>query len=307
MIEPTVPNDSTDSTLDKLLLKKDTVSSLDAPLLVSDMIVPIYPNEVQNKEEAPKTLFGPRMLGLDKLASVKSVLVRQKYGLLPNLTGCVRRNKYSVYGLSDSDIIEKQSKIFKCKEKANICAKQFCGPQCRGFKMDMNHRDYLDKDFDKETFLYFSRPFKCTMCCFGRPEVEVEWNEGGRRIILGRIKDPQSFCHIKMEVYDAVGAVRYMIQGSGLQCGVICEAECCTHVKLIIKNSSDIEVGSLSRINSFSKGFCVTATDFKITFPLVSTPEDRALLTAATIMLDYMYFEKRFEGLCPTNCLCVCL
>jgi len=31
-------------------------------------------------------------------------------------------------------------------------------------------------------------------------------------------------------------------------------------------------------------------------FPKGATPEDKALIVAATIMLDYMYFEERPQG-----------
>ena len=308
MIEPQVPSQPTDVFPDDLSQSSNTLANLETPLLVSDMIVPIHPVETQEQNKAPNGLFQARMSGLDKLMSVKSALVKQKFNLLPTLTGCQGQNDYSIYGLSEDGKTNQYSKMFKCKEKANICAKQFCGPQCRGFKMDVNHRDYFDKDFDNESFLYFSRSFQCTTCCFGRPEVEVEWNEGGRRVILGKIKDPQSFCHLKMEVYDAVGSMRYLIQGSGCQFGVICEAECCSKVKLSIRNSSDMEVGTLSRINGISsEGCCKSVTNFAINFPVLANAEDRALLTVATLLIDYMYFEKRFAGICPINCLGVCL
>jgi len=309
MIEPNVPPSTSQSMNGQTnpIQDSDFAEQAKEPLIGKESILDV-PNELvfQQDYEQPAYMWEARTSGYDKLSSVKGAYVKQKFSFCKSLVGCIPESKYYVYGLPDDGIAKRGSKMFKCEEKSNGCMRQFCLPQCRSYKMEMKNKDYIDKDFDEEPFLTFNRPFKCTFLCFGRPEVEIEWNEAGRRNILGRIKNPSTCCHLVMEVLDAIGNPRYQIRGSCCQAGIMCNAACCHTARFDIIDMDQNVVGSISQIDGTTrKDHCKSLTNFKIIYPELAKGEDRALLTAATILTDYQYFEKRFAGLCPINCACI--
>lgn len=162
--------------------------------------------------------------------------------------------------------------------------------------MTVNHKDYGDQTFDAQPFLVFDRPFKCTILCCNRPEISVNLVENGSNVYLGKVKNPFAFCDLIGEIYDAANNKKYTIEGSCCQCGVLCEGPCCQKASLAIKKEGQV-CGSLDRVQGSVVQNCFTTVcNFAVTFPPDSSPEDRALFLAATIMIDFAYFEKKQQG-----------
>jgi len=66
--------------------------------------------------------FTPNMTGLQKLAMLPSIFVKQKFEMLEMLTGCETENRYKVYA-TDQGLDKVGRPIFKCKEKSGFFAR----------------------------------------------------------------------------------------------------------------------------------------------------------------------------------------
>jgi len=283
------------------------------PILVNPMMGPnmgqgmmTQPNMGGGMNQAllqpmPQFFFQPKMTGFQKLTTVPGIFLKQKFRPFQALTGCELQNRYHIYALDENGKERKGTKMFKCKETSECCQRQFCSPHCRAFSMNVNNKDYADQTFDGSSFLHFERGFKCTCLCLERPEMAVRLTENGNDIYLGKVKNPFKWFDLICEIYDSNDNVKYTIDGSCCQCGVICEGPLCQAATLNIKKDGNI-VGTLSRVmGSIAKNCFSTNANFAITFPLDATAEDRCLFIAATIMIDFSYFEKKNKGAMGTG------
>jgi hypothetical protein len=240
----------------------------------------------------------PRMGGLDKLMAINGVFIKQKFMALQAVTGCEQQHRHFVYALGSDGKHKKGGKIFKCSERSNCLMRQCCSPHCRSFNMDVNNKDYYDPGFDGTPFLKFERPFKCTLLCCNRPELKVRLTEGGQDVVLGKVVNPFQCCDLKMDVYDATDALKYYVVGSCCQCGILCEGPCFQGASFDIKTPGGDIVGTLKRVRaSFLENVVETVANFSVTFPQNANGPDRALLIGATIMMDYIYFDKKSKGI----------
>jgi len=241
--------------------------------------------------------FQPKMLGLDKLTSIHGVYIKQKFMKLQAITGCTQQHRHFVYALGNDGKHKKGSKMFKCKEDSGCCMRQCCSPGCRSWNMDVSHKDYYDQAFDSAPFLRFERPFKCTFLCCNRPELIVSLVENGQSVKLGKVVNPLQCCDLKVEIFDASDALKYTIAGTCCQCGVICQGPCCQEVDLAILDASGQNVATMKRVKaSVLQNMVESVANFTVHFPKDSTGPDRALLIAATLMIDYIYFDKKSKG-----------
>jgi hypothetical protein len=248
------------------------------------------------QQNIPQMLFQPKMTGFQKLATVPGIFFKQKFRPCQALTGCELQNRYFVYALDQDGKSKKGTKMFKCKETSECCQRQFCSPHCRTFSMNVNNKDYLDQGNDGTPFLQFERPFKCSFLCLERPEMAIRLKENGNDIYIGKVKNPFKCCDLIGEIYNANDELKYTIEGSCCQCGIICEGPLCQAASLNIMSGGQV-VGSLNRVmGSIAKNCFNTNASFAVTFPINATAEDRALFIGATIMIDYAYFEKKNKG-----------
>ena len=95
----------------------------------------------------PATYVGPP--GLEYLAMVDQLIIKQKVELVEAFIGFESANKY---------------KVFYAKEDSNCSIRQFCGP-LRPFEMNI-------LDTQMQEALHLVRPFRC---CF-LEELEVTYN-----------------------------------------------------------------------------------------------------------------------------------
>jgi len=90
--------------------------------------------------------------------------------------------------------------------------------------------------------------------------------------------------------------MRYRIEGACCQLGVWCRFPCdaCQKVDFIIHDSIGNQVGFLQkRTAGCCKSMMASTAHFSLEFPKDASKEDKALLLAAVIMLDFTYFEEK--------------
>ncbi len=243
----------------------------------------------QNNNNKP----GPKK-GYERLAERGGVYIKQRFDWEEAISGCETENVYYVYPLSkDGD--KKGNVLFKCKEKSSCCARMCLSGECRPFQVSINTMDKNFEELDNEPFLRIDRTCKCTCYCFNRPEINVYYVEKGTEEKIGKITDPFNCCDLVLEVFDRAGQLRYKVDGSCCQLGIWCKFPCepCQQIDFSIKApSGDV----LSEIKKTSPG-CLKAAisdadNFALNFPAEATKEDKALLLAAVIFLDFRHFEE---------------
>jgi hypothetical protein len=157
--------------------------------------------------------------------------------------------------------------------------------------------EFSADDYSK-TFAVFERPFKCTCCCLGRPEMRGSIANG---VPLGRLYEPCTCCDPQFEIYNSKDEQKYMVTADCCQCGYCCRGTTCGKCSETVfaihnaqKSSPTVENkdGVIKRVFSGAIQELVSDADnFEIVFPVDATPEDKLMLIGTTLMIDYRFFE----------------
>ena len=218
-------------------------------------------------------MMQPQMVdlgGFKKLLASKGVFIKQKLEILEVVTWCQTENSYNICELGEDG--EKKGEAFlKAKEKSDACARIFLPSSCRPFKMKINHKG---DNKDHNNFLDIDREYTWTCFCLNRPDMTVTNSENG-----------QSETH--------------QIRGYCCQLGICCPLPCqkCQIVNFDIKSANGQKVAQLTKKpTSCVKAAVSEVSYFAVEFPQNTTKEERALLMASAIMLDFQYFEENDDN-----------
>lgn len=231
--------------------------------------------------------------GYEKLM-VPGIFVKQKMEWLEIFSGCETENKYKVYACDVAGNKEGQA-LFKCREKSSCFQRQCLPGDCRKFNLEVANDSEGKFSKDGEIFLELIRPFKMTFLCFQRPFVEVNYKEGGKDEFIGRIVHNFDLFNMNMTLFDKTNRERYLIKGSVFQIGLMnqrgCPCKGCQQAFCFIYDNCGEIVGIIEKRGKGFKGMISDADNFSILFPIRSTLEERACILAATLFLDFRYFE----------------
>jgi len=249
---------------------------------------------VQQQEVKPDpNKKGPKK-GFQRLEERDGIFIKQKFDWAEAFTGCEQENQYLVYP-ANKEGDKKGKALFKLKEKSGCLSRQCLSAECRPFQVTINTVDTEYEELDNEPFLKIDRPCKCTCYCFNRPEITLTWCENGKDEFIGKIKDPLNLCNLVVDVYDAHNNLKYKIDGSCCQLGMHCKLPCepCQTIDFDIKSPSGENVSTLQkRSQGCLQSAMSDADNFSVFFPPKATKEDKALIMAAVIFLDFRYFEE---------------
>jgi len=172
------------------------------------------------------------------------------------------------------------------KEESGCCVRSFCGTQ-RPFEINL----HAGQNHDGPVLVEMNRPLRCgagnpcTMCCCNQ-EILAKV-KGGQN--LGRAFIPWYFCTPIIEIQDAQGKKLYEIEKEGFCACVIFDF--CKQ-PFDIKDPEGTKVGKVTKeFDGTLKEIFTDADTFKVVFPTASTQEHRALILAATFLLDINFFE----------------
>jgi len=252
---------------------------------------PGYPQQQQQVQQPNKK--GPKK-GWDRLEERDGIFIKQKFDWTEAFTGCEQENQYQVFPINKEGD-KKGKQLFKCKEKSSCLSRQCLSGECRPFQVTINTVDDEFEELDNEPFLKIDRPCKCTCYCFNRPEIIVTLVENGKDELIGKVKDPLNLCNLVVDVYDASGNLKYKVDGSCCQLGMHCKLPCdpCQTIDFDIKSPSGENVSTLQKRSAGCfKAAISDADNFSVFFPPKATKEDKALLMAAVLFLDFRYFEE---------------
>eukprot|EP00828_Plagiopyla_frontata_P040904 TRINITY_DN5673_c0_g1_i4.p1 TRINITY_DN5673_c0_g1~~TRINITY_DN5673_c0_g1_i4.p1 ORF type:complete len:366 (-),score=59.20 TRINITY_DN5673_c0_g1_i4:42-1139(-) len=236
------------------------------------------------------------MNAMDKLNTLEGVFVKQKFDLAEVILGCEIENKYTVFAANSSGEKLKKVPIFKAKEKSGCLERNCLAGNCRPFKVKVEHDAEGPSSNDGQHAFRFNREYELTCCCLNRPNMEVFLTENNQDTYLGKVNWPFNCCSMELEVFDAQKTHIYNIYGDICQLGVWCRFPCesCQRIEFSVRDPNTKQ--ELSQLVKKSQG-CIKAAisdadNFSLVFPKGIEPAKKALLMAATIMLDFSYFEE---------------
>lgn len=244
----------------------------------------------------------PGMLTVEQIWSLipQGIYIKQKFDILEAMTGCDTPNRYYVFEQTPSGEAKKK-RIFKCKEKSGWCARNCMSSDCKPFDMEIK-KCFKDEDYDnEEVVIRLERDCQCTCCCCNRPTMKVYLTERGQKTYLGKVVDSWDCCNYSYTVYDSGDQVRFFTKASCCQLGFCCKCPCEPCEKIEFDLWSGDKEKPEAPIMKVGTGSCLknamsSADNFSVTFPLTATWQDKTLLLALCLMIDFMQFEEKNGG-----------
>ena len=162
-------------------------------------------------------------------------------------------------------------------------------------------------DATSPLMLKFERPFRCTLapckCCC---QQEIWAKDPATGAVLGGGKEGCWMCAAPFfHILDASMTPQYEIQQPTCCCGIcvnFCAEGCCNcKVPFYIfppgKRDSGADVGKvIKEWGGLASEIFTSADKFSVTFPPDSTPEMKAAIWAAVMLIDYNFFEGGKEA-----------
>ena len=228
---------------------------------------------------------------LSELESCTGVTIRQQPEFLEAIFGCETANRYHVYGQTPQGL----KYLFKCQEKSGWCMRCCCPSNIREFNMEIQHVINATGQNLTKKFAEAYKPFKCPFLCCNRPEIFVNVGEQNNNLI-GRIRHIFTCCDPEFEVYESNGNLKYYVHADCCQCGLLCANNICGKFSTALFNvytpGTNNIASSISKMSAQSYGELVTDADsYTVGFPRNATVNDKLLLIALGLMIDYQYFE----------------
>ena len=225
---------------------------------------------------------------LAELANCTSAIIRQQPELFEAFTGCETANRYHVFGNTPQGL----KYLFKCKENSECLMRFFCPSNLREFDMDINHIVSDGGQVLTKTFAKAFKPFKCTCFCCNRPIINVSVGDNP----IGSIKNLFSCFDPEFEVYEANGNLKYFVYADCCQCGLLCANNICGKFSSATFNicapGTINTIATITKMSAQSFSEVITDADsYQVSFPKNASPNDKLLLIALGLMIDYQYFE----------------
>lgn len=227
------------------------------------------------------------------LGSLNGIFIKQKAQYLENFTGWDFPNRYMVYPLGSTG--EKRDfEIFYCKETSEWCDRHCCGPACRAIDIDIRRGD------TDEVVFKLHRECQCTCCCCNRPEMKVFLTENGQNTYIGKVRDPFDCCNHGFTVLDTNDQIKFVAEAGCCQLGLCCQCPCDSCERVVFDfwsgDKSVQEQPIIKTGQGCTRNALTTADNFTIPFPLSATWQDKSLILALTLMIDFLMFENKDQG-----------
>lgn len=236
-------------------------------------------------------MLGMRSNALQCLSEMDGIDVKENINIVEAVSALMGQeiemaNTYQVYGLDGWD------DKFYGAEQTNVFLRNLaqCFGDCAPWTLDIFYRE----GHGDELAFHVDRPFSPTCCCLCRPVAYMTDTEGNS---LGSLRDPYDCCcGLGFEVINADGETVYNMSSGPCPLGFYCPLPWLPTLRDItftITSADGEEVGVLTkRVPSMFKFlFAPDVDDYRVEWHGVHEPEHRALIMAATMFIDFRYFN----------------
>lgn len=222
--------------------------------------------------------------GLEYLAQIDQLLVKQQVELLEAFTGWETANKYKIKNSMGQQ-------VYFAAEESDMCTRQCCGPQ-RGFTIHIT-------DNANQEVIRVTREFKCGAGCpwcacvdMCAHEIQIEAPVGQ---VVGYVKQQQSCIEPRYSIMNAEHDEILNIKGPVC----ICSGPCCTWDQEfnVFSKDGQTEVGKISKQwSGLVREYFTDADNFGVSFPMDLDVKMKAVMIGAVFLIDFMFFETQQQN-----------
>merc|ERR1719431_1273012 len=207
-------------------------------------------------------------MGLDSLALVDQLIIKQEVEVLEITTGIEAANNYTVFDTSGNV-------IFKIEEETTCCNRFWCG-FCRSFNVKI-------MDTKGQPFIQLVSPNSCNCCCLRG--IEVQSPPG---TVIGFAQQQFTWFYPKIQIQRENEET--FLTANGPFCAY---GKCCTgDAEFVLTDNNGEEVGKISKKwGGALKEMFTDADTFSVTFPKDLDSTTKAILFGTAILVDFAYFE----------------
>ncbi|XP_067648476.1 phospholipid scramblase 2-like [Eurosta solidaginis] len=208
--------------------------------------------------------------GLEYLTAVDQLLIKQQVDLVEVFFGCEMKNKSKIKNSAGEN-------VYLAVEDTHCLTRNLCG-SCRPFDVQV-----LD-NFQNEV-LHIYRPLRCDSCCFPccLQSLEVSSPPG---TVIGSVEQEWALLRPLYLIKNAYGENVLRVRGPR------CTFKCCANVDFEIFAMNGDKIGKISKQwNSINKEIFTDADYFGVTFPIDLDVRMKAVILAATFLIDMVHFE----------------
>ncbi|XP_036075561.1 phospholipid scramblase 1-like [Rousettus aegyptiacus] len=210
--------------------------------------------------------------GLEYLSQIDQILIHQQFKLLEVLTGFQANNKYEIKNKFGQ-------RIYFAAEDTDCCTRNCCGAS-RAFTMRI-------LDNTGREVITLERPLRCTISCCPcyRQEIKILAPPG---VPVGYVTQ---ICHPYVPTFTLQNEKREDVLKISTPCLI---GNCCADIEFEIKSMDEENVvGKISKQwAGFARETFTDADHFGIQFPLDLDVKMKAVMLAACLLIDFMFFEN---------------
>ncbi|XP_071839611.1 phospholipid scramblase 1-like [Apostichopus japonicus] len=229
----------------------------------------------------PKPQLADCPPGLEYLANIDQLIVKQSVELFEAVTGIDCKNRYTIANSMGQQ-------VYFAYEESAFCMR-FCCNQARSFTM------HIVDNMSREV-IRISRPFQCCAgccwcisgqnCCAFR--INIESPPGNP---VGYVYQGCSGWKPKYHVHDDNMEEVLTIQGPCVPCQCCCGCTGDIHFRFFSNDGE--EIGAVTKVwNGVVKEMCTNADTFSLTFPKDLDVKQKATILGAMFLIEFMYYEK---------------
>lgn len=224
---------------------------------------------------------------ISEIENCTGVLIKQYPDSFNFVNGCEACNKYYIFGVNQNNY----KYLFKCEENIDCFMNIFCPMSNKKLIMNLIHISSNSPSSQGVKVGNITKPYSCTCCCFCTPELILSIEDSNE--IIGKIKEDFSCCYNDYKLKNIKNENRYLVTANCCQCGLCFSNSICG-------NNCDVSFSIEEPITHEQLGVITKQLigdkkngekSFEIKFPRNANSNDKLLLTALGIMIDYQFFE----------------
>jgi hypothetical protein len=155
----------------------------------------------------------------DTIAQLSGLHIEQNWDFFEMLSGCEKKNKYSVYSHSGQQDDDNTGALMMNIEEDSDCMERMCCKNQRACVLLVREGPAATKGGmgEGDVVMQFHKSFGMPQCCCMRPEMQIFDGQANK---IGAIEDPFACCQMDQKIYAPDGEQIYGATGSLCQAGI---------------------------------------------------------------------------------------